>query len=151
MIKRDYVERLIGQVVQALALMLRLRQAGDFGAALQVVDETASRVLGPDHALLTRMEASSMVDMIGRYELERVRLYAVLVDEEGDIHADAGEAGLAEARYRRALELFAALGLAGMRLDEQDRVRIARLAEKVDLRSIDGRYRDEVARLIADS
>jgi hypothetical protein len=147
MIQRDYIERLIQQVVQALALMLRLRKAGDFGPALQVVDETARRALGPDHDLLARMEASSLVRLIGEFQLERVRLYAIVVSEEGEIRDDQGESAIAENRYRRALELYAALSLTGGRLDEGDRERIDRLSRKVDMRSIDQRYRDELARI----
>jgi GAF domain-containing protein len=146
MIQRDYIERLIQQVVQALALMLRLREAADFGPALQVAQEAAERVLGPDHALLARLDASSMVRLVGEAELERVRLYAVLVGEEGAIHEDQGQVDLARWRYLRALELYGALSLAGFRLRDGDRERIAGLCSKVDPRLIDERYRDELRR-----
>lgn len=147
MIQRDYIERLIQQVVQTLALMLRLREEGEVERALRAAQRTEELVLGPQHQLLARMEATTMVDLLGRYEVERVRLYATLVAEEGATHDAAGDTDRAAWRYARALELFAAASIGGARLDGGDRERVAVLVAKVGAGSVDPRYRDELARL----
>lgn len=149
MIQRDYIERLIQQVVQTLAAMLRLRESGETDRALRAAHETEELVLGPDHQLLVRMEATTLVSMVGRYELDRVRLYAVLVGEEGVTHDAAGDGDAARRCYVRALELLAAASLAGCRLDPADRERVADLAGKVDVESLEVRYRTRIARIVA--
>ena len=149
MIQRDYIERMIQQVAQALAMMLRLRNQGELGEALRSAQETEALVLGPEHQLLARMEATTLVELIGRSEVGRVRLYAALVAEEGATYEMAGDGERAVRRFVRALELFAAASLAGARLDEGDRERIAGLAGKVDVAGLDPRYRDVVSRLAA--
>ena len=148
MIERDYILRLIKQVVEAVAMILRLSQSGQYGAALEVVRQTIALVLGPDHALLERMDPASVVNFVGKFELDRVRLYAVLLAEEGAVHELRGDAARAHLCRRRALELYAAGSLAGARLDEVDRERIGLLLTKVDLDAIDSRYREELERLV---
>lgn len=147
MVQRDYIERLIQQVVETLALMFRLRERGESDRALRAAEETGDVVLGPDHALLKQMEATTLVNMVGRYELERVRLYAMLVDEEGLTHEATGATELAAQRYRRALELLAATFLGGGRLREGDRERVEVLSQKVDVASLEARYQRAIERI----
>jgi hypothetical protein len=149
-IERDYILRLIKQVVEAVALILRLSRSGRFGAALEVVRQTIALVLGPDHALLERMDPASVVNFVGKFELDRVRLYAVLLAEEGAVHELRGDADRANRCRRRALELYAAGSLAGARLDEADRDRIVQLLVVVDGDAIDSRYREQLDRLARD-
>jgi tetratricopeptide (TPR) repeat protein len=124
MVQRDYIERLIQQVVQALSLMLGLRERGEHERALRSLEQTESLVLGPDHALLRRMEARSMVSLLGRHDVERVRLYAVLVAEEGVTLEAMGDGERSRQRYRRALDLYHAAEDSGAKLDDADHDRI---------------------------
>jgi hypothetical protein len=117
--------------------------------ALEVVRQTIALVLGPDHALLERMEATSAVNFIGKFELDRVRLYAGLLAEEGAIHERRGDVNDAQRCRRHALELYAAGSLAGLRLDEADRERIALLRTQVDLDTIAPKYREQLDRVAA--
>jgi hypothetical protein len=131
-VRRDFIDRLIHQVAEAVGLVLRLSRTGDLDQALDVVRQTIAQVLGPDHALLERMEATSAVNFIGKFELDRIRLYAQLLAEEATIHELRGAADQAQRRRRHALDLYAAASPAGLRLDEADRERIAQLLTKVD-------------------
>jgi hypothetical protein len=147
MIQRDYIERLIEECADALSRMLRLRRAGQLDAALRGVDEAADRLLGPLRPLLERLEASSAVGALGWSEMDRIRMYAALVGEEGLIHQRRGDSARGYLRCRRSLELFAAVSLAGARLDDADLGRVAVLSSAVDLEQLDARYRDELRRL----
>src|SRR5207302_3327512 len=140
-IQRDYILRLIQQVAQAVGLIFRLSQSGQQAEALEVVRQNVALVLGPDHALLERMDAASVVNFIGKFELDRVRLYAMLLTEEARVHERGGDPDLALRSRRRALELYAAASLAGARLDEADRERIGQVLAKVGLDDLDPRWR----------
>jgi len=146
-VRRDFIERLIQQVAEAVGLVLGLSRSGKLTHALDVVHQTIALVLGPDHALLERMEATSAVDFIGKFELDRIRLYAGLLAEEGTIHERRGALNDAQRCRRHALELYAAGSLAGLRLDEADQERVALLRTKVDLDGLAPRYRDALQHL----
>jgi|SRR5215471_2802975 len=140
MIQRDYIDRLIEQCAEALRRMLRLRQAGQHDVALHEVEEATERLLGPLRPVLERLEATSAVAMAGPNERDRVRMYAALVGEQGLIHKARGDSLRAYLSSRRALELLAAVHLAGTRLSGEDLGRIAVLSRIVDVGELDERY-----------
>jgi hypothetical protein len=146
-IQRDYIDRLIEQCAQALARMLQRRRAGEMDAALREFGEAADTILGPLRPLVDRMEPDSAVAFVGPNQIDRIRLYASLLGEEGIVHRSRGDGVRAHLSWRRALELYAAVSLAGGRLDSGDRARIAFLTTVVDVADLDERYRDELGRL----
>lgn len=147
MIQRDYIERLIQQVAQAVGLVLGLTRSGRLSDALQVLHQTISEVLGPDHPLLERMEAGSLVSLLGRFDLDRVCLYALLLAEEGTVHEQRGDHEQAGRCRRHALELYAASSLAGQRLADDDLDRVRMLAATLGPDGVGPAYRGEVQRL----
>ncbi|HKF78496.1 MAG TPA: hypothetical protein VKF59_20310 [Candidatus Dormibacteraeota bacterium] len=149
MIQRDYIERLIQQCAEFLGRILRLREAGELDPALRLVDEAANELLGPLRPLLDRLEASTAVEVAGRLDTDRIRLYAALLGEQALIHGARGDAMRAYLSCRRALELLAAVSLAGGRLGDDDLRRIAVLTTTLDVDQLDDRYRDELRRLAA--
>jgi tetratricopeptide (TPR) repeat protein len=146
-IQRDYIDRLIQECAQALSRMLGLRRAGRHDEALQVFDEAADRILGPIRPLLERMEPESAVDFVGPNQLDRLRLYAALLGQEGLVHRARGDSARAFLSCRRALELYAAISVAGGALVDDDVERIGVLTTVVDVRALEPRCRDELARL----
>lgn len=127
MIRRDYIERLIEQVVDAVARVLRLREVGDTDRAQEALDVTIDLVLGSYRPLVERLEARAAVMVIGDHEVDRIRMYAALLAEEGALHEQVGELATARLRWRRALELYEAAAAAGAHLDDVDRDRVAQL------------------------
>jgi hypothetical protein len=150
-VQRDYIERMIEQAAQAIAQILQLVRAGDLDPAMILVDKTRDVVLGPMRRVLERVDAASAVDLVGKYELDRLRMFAALLGEEGAIHELRGRSTPAEQCYRHALELYAATSLAGVKFKAADWERIVLLDSKVEAGSIDGRYREEVRRLAGQS
>jgi hypothetical protein len=150
-VQRDYIERTIEEAAWAIVQMLQLVRTGDFDLAMIVVDRTRDLVLGPMRPVLERVDAATSVDLVGRFELDRLRMYAVLLGEEGAIHERRGKPAKAEQCHRHALELYAAISLAGARLQPADWERIALLEPKIEGDSIDRRYREELLRLAAQA
>ncbi len=150
-VQRDYIERMIEQAAQAFAQILELVRAGDLDPAMIMLQKTRDLVLGPMRPVLERLDASSAVELVGRYEMDRLRMYAALLGEEGAIHERRGKPARAELCYRHALELYAAISLAGARLKPADCERIALLHPKVPAGIIGKRFGDELQRLAIEA
>ena len=150
-VQRDYIERMIEQAAQAFAQILELVRAGDLDPAMILLQKTRDLVLGPMRPVLERLDASSAVELVGRYEMDRLRMFAALLGEEGAIHERRGKSARAELCYRHALELYAATSLAGARLKAADCERIALLQPKVAAGTIGKRFGDELRRLAGEA
>jgi hypothetical protein len=116
-----------------------------------VVHKTRDLLLGPMRPVLERVDAATAVDLIGKYELDRLRAFAALLGEEGAIHELRGKPVRAEQCYRHALELYAAVSQAGARLKAADWERIVLLEPKVEAGALDSRYREELRRLASQA
>jgi hypothetical protein len=132
MIRRDYIERLIARAAEALAQIARLIASGQFDPALELVRRTAAEVLGPMAPVLERLDPASAAGLAGRYEIDRIRLYAALTCEEGAIHEARRDEARATACYRRGIALYEAAARAGARLLPADDERIATVSAKLE-------------------
>ena len=148
MIRRDYIERLIEQAAQAIRKIAQLISEGQFDMALQLVRQTSEIVLGPFTPVLKQLEATSAVALVGKYDLDRIRLYAALVGEEGAIHELRGRSAEAGQCSHRSLAFYAAASSAGAHLQPADLERIALLYPKVKDGGLDNRYEEEIRRLL---
>jgi tetratricopeptide (TPR) repeat protein len=106
-------------------------RAGEFDRALIVIQKTSDLVLGPNRSLYERLDADSAVELLGRYELDRLRMYAALLGEEGMVRESRGQAERAQECFSRALQLYAAINRSGARLMSADWDRIEALQAKV--------------------
>jgi hypothetical protein len=147
MIRRDYIDRLIEQCAAALSRALDLRRGSQLEPALQVVREAQEQLVGPLRPVLERLEPTSAVEVAGSPQLDRVRVYAALVGEEGLIYESLGQSAQAYLCCRRSMELYAALSLAGAPPDEAGLGRIALLLTVLDVDDLDSRYANEIRRL----
>ena len=148
--QRDYVERMIEQCAEAIAQVVQLVRAGDFDLALIVVNRTCDAVLGARRPVFERLDAASAVELLGRYELDRLRVYAALLGEEGSIRELRGQSERSQRCFNRALELYSAISMSGARLMGADRERIAVLLAKVDIDRIEVRYQNELRRIASE-
>ena len=130
--QRDYIVWLIEQVGQALAEIAQLVREGKFDLALVAIRRTTDLVVPPPmREVLDRLEPASAVAVLGPPELDRVRMYAALLGEQGAVHELRGRADEANGCYRRSLELYAAAAGAGADLLAADQERIAAMREKL--------------------
>jgi hypothetical protein len=131
--QRDYIVWLIEQVGQALAEIAQLVREGKFDLALVAIQRTTDLVVPPPmRELLDRLAPASAIAVLGPSELDRVRMYAALLGEQGALHELRGRAGEANGCYRRSLELYAAASSAGAELLDADHERIEAMREKLD-------------------
>src|SRR6202521_6178937 len=91
MVQRDYIERMIEQFAQALAQVVAAVRAGDFALGLITVRRTSVLVLGKLGPVMERLDAASVVEFVGKLELDRIRMYAALLAEEGPIGEERAE------------------------------------------------------------
>jgi hypothetical protein len=150
-VQRDYIERMIVQFAQAMGAIVAAVRAGDFDLALITVRRTSELVVGNLGPVFERLDAASVVEFVGKYELDRVRMYAALLAEEGTIRELRGQEARADYCFRRSLELYAAISLSGAKLKTADWERIVSLQPKVAAGAIDGRYHDELLRLASQN
>lgn len=130
-VQRDYLMRMIEQCTQAIAEIAALVRAGEFDLALIVVRKTSDLVLGNLGPVFERLDAASVVDLIGKHDLDRIRLYAALLAEEGAIREVRGEVPRAQYCFRRALDLYDAISQSGAQLRTADWERMDTLRPKV--------------------
>jgi hypothetical protein len=131
-VQRDYLMRMIEQAAAAFAEIAALIRAGDFDLALIVVGKTSDLVLGNLRPVLERLDPTSVVDLIGKLDLDRVRVYAALLAEEGTIRERRGEIPRAQYCFSRALDLYDAISRSGAQLRTADWERIDMLRPKVE-------------------
>ena len=130
--RQDYIVWMIEQTVHAMAEAARLMKAGKFDLALIAIRRASDLVVPPPtRALLDRLEPGSAVSVLGPAELDRVRLYAALLGEEGAVHELRGNMDDATRCYGRSLELYAAAEVAGAELLDADRERSSDLRSKL--------------------
>lgn len=127
MIQRDFIERLIQQAIQGLAQAIGLIRRGQLDPAMVIIENTTDLVLGSLRPAFERLDATSAAGLVAESELDRVRLYAALLGEQGAIHELRGNQPLADRLYRRALEFYEAARQAGVKLLPADLERLADL------------------------
>jgi len=150
-VQRDYIERMIVQFAQAMGEIVAAVRAGDFDLALITVRRTSDLVVGNLGPVFERLDAASVVEFVGKYDLDRIRMYAALLAEEGTIRELRGQEARAQYCFSRTLELYAAISLSGARLKTADWERVVELQPKVATSAIDGRYHDELLRLASQN
>lgn len=117
--------RLIERAVAALARALGLRQSGELDLALEQIGEAYDAVLKFDREMLSTLDTTTVVTMLGEPQL--ARMVARISALEGELREQAGEAAPALACFRRALELYAAVGVGS---DPEDVESAAKLASR---------------------
>ena len=132
MVQRDYIVRMIEQFAQAIGEIMALVRAGELDPALIVVRRTHDLVLGNLGPALERLDAASVVDLIGKHDLDRVRMYAALLAEEGTIRELRGQAARAQYCFARALDLYRAIMDSGAVLQDADWERVEMLQPKIE-------------------
>ena len=131
-VQRDYLVRMIEQCAQAIGEIVALVRAGEFDLALIVVRRTHDLVLGNLGPVFERLDAASVVDLIGKHDLDRVRMYAALLSEEGTIRELRGEAPRAQYCFSRALDMYTAIAASGAQLQDADWERMEMLRPRVE-------------------
>jgi tetratricopeptide (TPR) repeat protein len=117
MIKRDYILRLVDQLVRVLTDAFGLTHTKDFEGGLQTLDQFLREVFGWNSEFVNAMPDDYLVGMLKtgeRLDVDQVMVLAVLLKSEGDIYAAQGETAKAYHRHLKALNLFLAARASGV-------------------------------------
>lgn len=112
MVRKDFILRMIEEMVAVIHRLAGLRIEQNYEAALKLLDETYPRLTGLDADVVRHAAPETLLQLLsfaGEIEPTRVVAAAELLKEEGDLRAELGGDQQAYACYDRALYLFAAL------------------------------------------
>lgn len=102
MIRRDYLERMIQQLGDALARAVGLAKAGQHEDATRELDTLYDRHIGMPRRMLERLELVSVRSMVGT---DKLAALVLLLETEAELRRTKGDTAGAEACERRALAL----------------------------------------------
>ncbi|HEX3201258.1 MAG TPA: DUF6483 family protein [Actinomycetes bacterium] len=149
MYQRDYLMRQIEQVGQMLARILGLAKGGRGDEALALFDQAYASLLGVGSRVVAVLDDGQLVDMLtsgANPDMRRVSMALELLKAEADLYAEAGQAGEAAIRHRRALALAGCLAARSERL--LDRELAAGLLERAEELELSAAQRLAVARVL---
>jgi hypothetical protein len=103
MIPKDYVMRLIEQLIQAIARMLRIAEKGDYKKALEAGD-VCYELLGIPRELAEVASTETLVQLLGN--VDKRRLMARVFANEALIYQQGRDPLSAAAKRKAALSLY---------------------------------------------
>lgn len=112
MLRNDYLMRMIEQFTQVLEKILFKKEHGQLEEARIDIDQAFTELLGLDHDAVRVLSLGGLLTLLklnGRLDVERCRIAAGLLREEGEVlELDRGiEAGFGS--YQKALGLYVEL------------------------------------------
>jgi hypothetical protein len=111
MVRRGYIQRLIDELIEVAAKVLRMRTSGDDPAALQEIKGAAKRLVGFDTEVLTRFSDASLIALLssgGALDAGKALAAGALLDVQAQIQLSRGEKDAARASWHKALLLLTA-------------------------------------------
>jgi hypothetical protein len=137
MFREDYLIRLIKQLAEALRRIMGLRERGEYEAALLASGQLYDELTTVPRSMTDALDSPSFARILGG--ADKIRAAAMLFWEEGKIYAAKGDPITAQARYRRAHELF--LEARAIEPAADDDSAILELSRVAPARELDARYR----------
>jgi hypothetical protein len=116
MYTQDYIKRMINQLVAALQMIIGLKAAGQYGQALQAIDQALEQLLGLKADLIKRLSDEAILNSLLQAEsldTERLHILADLFKEEGDIYASLDRVNESYSSHLRALNFYIEASFAG--------------------------------------
>jgi hypothetical protein len=135
-IREDYLLRMVRQFVEAIARMVRLREAGKLDEALSQSERLYDE-LGVPRDLVPVVDSPTLASMLGRGD--KIRCAAMVLWEEGHIYKAKRDPLTAFQCYRKAHELLLEARAIDPQPDDDDA--ILELSRIVPASQLDPRYR----------
>jgi len=108
-ITRDFFLRMIQQLAQVIAKVLKLGSVQQYDAAMEEIQRSSRQLLGMDVLLLTTLSDEEYVRLFtlgNRFDVEKCVVAGELLRLVGDVKSQQGEAGKAFQCYTTSLSLF---------------------------------------------
>jgi hypothetical protein len=116
MLTEDYFMRMINQMLAVLTKIIGLKEAGQYQAAQEIINQSLEQLLGMRSRLLKQMDDSSLMNILttqGELVSDRLYMVANLYKLEGDIFLDQKLIAEANQDYQRALTFYLEIALRG--------------------------------------
>jgi hypothetical protein len=143
--RKDFIMRMIKQIMQMIAAMMGKKLDGDLDGALQLARTAQGKLLGPLADIAPRLDSVTAAHMVADPDI--LALWAEVVAEESDVHRRLGDEPAACAAEKRALELAVEAHLRTTVDRPELLALIARLRPAVDEPALDPRHRDALAEI----
>ena len=117
MYTQDFIKRMINQFVAALQMIIGLKAAGQYGQALQAIDQALEQLLGLKADLIKRLDDQTLLSSLthnGKLDTDRLAILADLFKEEGDILASLNRPQESFSSHLRALNFYIEVGLSSL-------------------------------------
>lgn len=111
MVRKGYIQRLIDELIEVAAKVLRLRTAGDDPAALQEIKAAAKSMVGFDTTALTRFSDASLLGLLssgGALDAGKALAAGTLLQAQGQIQSVQGEQEASRISWHKSLLLLTA-------------------------------------------
>jgi tetratricopeptide (TPR) repeat protein len=126
MYTEDFILRQIRLAMAVLAHIQGLKQAGQYGQALQAIDQALETLMGLRANLLKHLSDDKLLNMLtvqDTLDIERLSILAELFQEEGNILALQGRQEESQAAYQRALRFYLEVALDDPGILPEDMIR----------------------------
>jgi hypothetical protein len=144
-VDKDWVVRLIKQVGELFARLVKLVERKEYEQALRVLQSACPSMLGFDYGPLAFADAVSAAALLK--EREKVKIFAQLVAKEAEI-LELKEDSSASDKRRFALELWAEAFTRGAQLDPASLEGVRTLAQRVGVESLSAPHRAALGKVI---
>ncbi len=141
--ERDWLMRVVKQVVELIARALKLADEKKKDEAVATLEAACGTALGMDFASLAFVDSASAAALLR--EPVKVRGFALLLEALGRVHEKCGDEAKARSKYQHALEL-ACEALALREGDEEAAALVRRVVSQVDVGLVPERYRARITR-----
>lgn len=114
MYTQDFIKRMINQLVAALQMIIGLKAAGQYGQALQAIDQALEQLIGLKADLARRLDDQTILNSLtqqGHLDVDRLSILADLFKEEGDIYSALHDPAQSFASHLRALNFYIEVAL----------------------------------------
>ena len=143
--EKDFIMRMIKQIMRMMAALIGKKLEGDLGGALQLARTAEGTLLGPLAGIAPRLDSVTAAHMVADADI--LALWAEVVAEESDVHRRMGDEPAARAAEKRALELALEAHLRTPKDRPELLTLIARLRPAVDEPALVPRHREALAEI----
>ncbi len=94
MIRKDYIQKIIEEFAKALATIMGLKEDGEYGKALDKIDEAYVGTMDVDPKILRSIDESELVEFLQiekQFDNQYLKMIAELLFEEGQVYVETGD------------------------------------------------------------